>query len=78
MAAVIRGMVVSITQHATHKGYTVTYCRVNATALLWRYPTPVEHPSSMAPLHVPFEPKPEAIGDHMQTHTTLNILPSRA
>src|SRR6266545_6850497 len=44
----------------------VTYCRVNATALLWRYSTPVEHPSSMASLQRPFGPKPEAIGGHMR------------
>src|SRR6266511_4062309 len=46
--------------------HPVTYCRVNATALLWRYSTPVEHPSSMASLQRPFGPKPEAIGGHMR------------
>ena len=29
----------------------------------------------MAPFHVPCEPKPEAIAEHMPKHTTLNLLP---
>src|SRR6266545_750405 len=52
----------------------VTYCQPKQTALLWRYPPPGEHPSSVGKLRCPFEPKPEAI-EHMRKHTTKPILP---
>ena len=52
----------------------VTYCRVNATALPWRYSTPVEHPSSMASLQRPCTASRTAIESACPWQTPMSFL----